>query len=404
MRREFRWLLGSLPVVAFLLPACGASREARAEDTAKFDVYGFAHFDYIQDFNRVDPKWAATLRPTKIPTTPGTWGTDGQAILSVRQSRLGAQANLPTEFGAVFAKFEFDMFGVGDDAGLTTIRMRHAYGEWKGWLGGQTNSLFMDVDLFPNVIDYWGPPGMSFLRNPQLRYTHNLKSSQLAIAIEHPSGDIDAGQIRDIDPNLGNNIVSDNKVPDLTAAFRVDRPWGHVRIAGIARRIGYETMGTTDNTPKGHKTAGGGDLSLVVNTANKKTKIMVGALFGSGLSNYLNDGTPDLAPDGTVSNPEAKAVPIQGYTAYLDHFWSPKWSTSVGWSRTAISNTTLQAGSAFKTGDYASINLLYYPTKNVFFGAEGLWGQREDNDGDKGTDRRVQFSAHYSFSSADFAK
>ena len=25
----------------------------------------------------------------------------------------------------------------------------------------------MDPDVFPNTIDYWGPTGMMFLRNPQ---------------------------------------------------------------------------------------------------------------------------------------------------------------------------------------------------------------------------------------------
>lgn len=46
------------------------------------------------------------------------------------------------------------MFGVGLDAGQTTIRLRHAYGSWGPILGGQTHSLFMDIDLFPNIIDY----------------------------------------------------------------------------------------------------------------------------------------------------------------------------------------------------------------------------------------------------------
>ena len=69
------------------------------------------------------------------------------------------------------AKFEFDLFGVGEDAGQTTIRIRHAYASWGPFLAGQTNTLFMDGDLFPNTIDYWGPAGMVFLRNPQLRWT-----------------------------------------------------------------------------------------------------------------------------------------------------------------------------------------------------------------------------------------
>ena len=60
------------------------------------------------------------------------------------------------------------MVGVGRDAGLTTIRLRHAWGQWKQIGGGQTNSQFMDGDVFPNTVEYWGPNGMLFVRNPQV--------------------------------------------------------------------------------------------------------------------------------------------------------------------------------------------------------------------------------------------
>jgi len=29
----------------------------------------------------------------------------------------------------------------------------------------------MDDDMWPNIVDYWGPSGMVFLRNPQIRWT-----------------------------------------------------------------------------------------------------------------------------------------------------------------------------------------------------------------------------------------
>jgi hypothetical protein len=28
----------------------------------------------------------------------------------------------------------------------------------------------MDIDVFPNTLEYWGPNGMAFFRNVQLRY------------------------------------------------------------------------------------------------------------------------------------------------------------------------------------------------------------------------------------------
>ena len=61
--------------------------------------------------------------------------------------------------------FDFDLFGVGIDAGQTTIRLRHAYGQWGPVGAGQLESPFMDLDVFPNILDYWGPNGMIFFRN-----------------------------------------------------------------------------------------------------------------------------------------------------------------------------------------------------------------------------------------------
>jgi hypothetical protein len=86
----------------------------------------------------------------------------------------------------------------------------------------------------------------------------------------------------------------------------------------------------------------------------------------------------------------------------MDHYWNDKLSTTFGYSRTQVDNTTLQTPDAFKSGDYASVNVVLYPAKNVFFGAEGLWGRRTDNNGATGEDTRIQVSAHYSFSSLDF--
>src|SRR5262249_43568940 len=83
----------------------------QASAASAFEVYGFGQVDYIQDFQRVDPSWAATMRASKIPTTEGANGSDGQAILSVRQSRLGAKGTAETSHGDVFGRVEFDFFG-----------------------------------------------------------------------------------------------------------------------------------------------------------------------------------------------------------------------------------------------------------------------------------------------------
>jgi hypothetical protein len=394
----YRSILKSLSTVLLTALVAAAARTANA---ASFDVYGFAQLDYIQDFNRVNPAWDATLRPSRIPTTEGTFGSDGQAILSVRQSRLGAKSTIPTEYGDLVTKFEFDMFGVGTDEGQTTIRLRHAYGQLGHVLAGQTNSLFMDGDIFPNTIDYWGPAGMVFYRTPQLRWTQGADKNTFSVAIEVPGSDVDPGQIRQID-SFGGAIQGDEKLPDFTAQARTGGDWGHLQLAGIARYLGYETIGTTDNEPKGHETGWGLDLTSVVNVRTKDA-LRLGVVFGQGIASYMNDGGMDLAPDGsttTAAGLSAKAVPLLGVSAYYDVWWSDKWSSSVGYAFTQVDNTDFQTPDAFHLGQYASANILYYPVKDVFYGIEYLYGRREDNDGNSGQDQRVQISAHYNFSLA----
>ena len=209
------------------------------------ELYGFVQLDAIQDFKRVNPDWDATLRPSRIPTEKGQFGGNGQSVFSVRQSRLGAKATGTLAGKPYEAKFEFDLFGTGVDAGQTTFRVRHMYAKWGPFLAGQTNTLFMDGDIFPNVLDYWGPTGMVFVRTPQIRWTFLDRDGwTAAVALEHPSDDIDPGNIRLIDENVAANIQSNEELPDLTAAVRYGGSWGHVRLAGMLRRIGYDTRGT----------------------------------------------------------------------------------------------------------------------------------------------------------------
>jgi hypothetical protein len=266
----------------------------------------------------------------------------------------------------------------------------------------------MDGDIFPNVLDYWGPTGMVFVRNPQIRWTFlNDGHWEASVALEHPSDDIDPGNIRLIDEDIASNIQSDEQLPDLTAAIRYGGDWGHVRLGGILRKIGYETRGTDGNEPSGHETGWGlnatGALKLGLATPR------LGIVYGRGIATYMNDGGMDLAPAvQTVPDPEngtiilvprAEAVKLLGISAYVDFQWAKEWSSAIGYSFTKVDNTNFQEVTAFHKGEYASANVLYSPFENVLTGVEFLWGKRTDNDGEKGTDARMQASFKWSFSS-----
>jgi hypothetical protein len=221
--------------------------------------------------------------------------------------------------------------------------------------------------------------------------------------LENPGNDIDTGQVRVFDPTLANSVKGDEKVPDLTAQLRCKGGWGHVQVAGIGRYVGYETVGTPENKPRGHDLGWGVDLTSVINL-RKKDAVRAGVVFGRGIASYMNDGGMDLAPTGSTTTAiNTEAVPLVGVSAYYDLWWNDRWSSSAGYSITQVRNTDFQTPDAYHSGQYVSANLLHYPTKNVFYGIEYLYGRREDNDGDFGEDNRVQISAHYKFSSKDFS-
>lgn len=391
------WIKSSALVFTFFILPIGFAQDIEK----KFEVYGFLQSDYVQDFKRVDPNWKATLRPSRIPTQDGQFGTDVQAIISVRQSRFGVQGTLPVDLQPLDTKFEIDMFGVGEDEGQTTIRLRHAYGEYGHWLGGQTHSLFMDIDVFPNSIDYWGPNGMVFLRNPQLRYTFFKGDDNLAVAIEQPGNDIDPGRIRELDPDIGENLQEDDRYPDVTGQYRMNRDWGYFQVGGILRSIGYETLTTPNNSPKGRKVGWGLNFSTNIK-AEKQDRIILALVYGHGIASYMNDGGTDLGPERSGSTAKPKLIPLCGVTAFYDHYWTEKYSTSLGYSRTQVDNSNLQEYDAFQIGEYALVNLLHKPVKNVMVGGELLWGTRTDRNDDHGEDIRTQISFKYNFSSLDF--
>jgi hypothetical protein len=407
-----RTILLSVVIAGLALPVPAPADDAAPETSPTpalttrkptFEVYGFAQVDFIQDFQRVRPDWNATLRPTRIPTVEGLYGANGESILSMRQSRLGVRGSIPAGDYDLFARIEFDFFGLGegrpDAGGQNTIRLRQAYGSWGPLLGGLTASLFMDDDFWPTIIDYWGPAGMVFYRNVQIRYTPITGQHTFAIAVERPATDLDPTGA----PVPVADVAPRSMLPDFTAQYRLAGDWGYFQAAGILRWLGYDTPGQATQT-KGNAIGWGLHGSSQIRLLLDKLKLLVAVVGGYGISYYMNDATPDLAFGGTVADPKAEAVPMLGITAYLDVYWSKLFCSAIGYSTSIMFPTSLQGPDAFKVGQYASVNFLVTPFKGFMAGPEFLWGQRTDKGGAYGTDTRIQVSLKYNFTSLDYWK
>jgi hypothetical protein len=401
------WRTLTLPFMAALV-MLGAAAGARAQTPAApspptLEIYGFGQADAIADFKQNNPDWYDTVRPSRLPNVANQFGQDGHFYLSARQSRLGVKGTLPTSNGDVKGQFEFDMFGVGPDAGLTTIRLRHAWGQWKQIGGGQTNTQFMDIDVFPNTIEYWGPNGMLFVRLPQVFWEPIAKAdgTNLRIAIEAPGASGDAGVFSDRVELQ--NVRGRYPLPDVTGHYRAAQKWGYLQVGGVVRKIAWDDLIPNDQFDLNGHTWGWG-ISGSTNWKVKETDTLRAQFtYGEGIQNYFNDAPIDvgLKSNGgnTVTPVTGEALPIFGMVVALDHTWNDKWTTAAFYSRVDVTNSDLQAPNAYKRGQYFAANLLCTPAKNVMMGGELQWADRKNfSDGFTSNDVRLQFSFKYSFS------
>ncbi|MFL0671364.1 MAG: DcaP family trimeric outer membrane transporter [Erythrobacter sp.] len=406
------------PGSCVLAMALVLGQPAAADD--ELELYGHVQTDLLFDLQRVNPIWIGTFRPSQIPTTPGEFGSDGQTSFSVRQSRLGVRGKGELADRPYEVNFEFDLFGVGENAGQTTLRLRHAYARWGPVIVGQTTSLFTDLSVSPNTLDYGGAAGNASLRHPQLRVTFlDAKGWRAAVAIEQPDDVLDPGEVRLIAPELATNLVPDNKLPDLGVQVRRESGKGHFQLSGVVRRLGFATRDDPDG-PSGAEFGWGVNASgsLIL---HPKATFKMSVLYGKGIGTYLNDGAPDIGPTAALiplSEPQpnrrgfpfenllidSAAVPLLGLSGFGEMRWSDHFASTFGYSQYRIFNTDFQTPAAMRLGQYAMANLRWMPTPQIMTGVEYLWGRREDLSGDSGVNNRIQFSLRYAFNTGNLLR
>lgn len=381
------------------MPPPVTGKKTNAEGT--LDLYGYVMLDAGQNFQRIDPNWFDVMRPTKLPAFSDEFLPDGTTFFGVRQTRFGVKTSNPTKLGDLKTLFEFELFGTGVDAGQTTFRLRHAYGELGQFGAGQTWSPFMDIDVFPNSIEYWGPNGMVFFRNVQVRWMPIKGDSHLTIAAERPGASADGGvyseriELQAVKPKFN--------IPDFSIQGRVARHWGYLQLAAMFRKISWvDTAKTPTRDLSGTAFGWGVNVSSNLKFGKNDTgKFQV--IYGDGVENYMNDAPVDIGIQNNFSNTKTPIkgipLPVLGVVAFLDHTWNEKFSTSSGYSLVNISNSDAQTPAAFHQGSYALANLLYYPVPNVMVGGEFQFGRRVNfSDGFNVNDYKLQFSFRYNWS------
>lgn len=334
---------------------------------------GFVKLDLIHDFDAIGDTDAFKTSSIPVPEQ----SSDGNTRLHAKETRLNLDARTTTGLGDFRVFVEGDFFGSGD-----TFRLRHAYGELGEFLGGQTWTNFMDIDSRPDTLDYEGPDGSVFLRQAQARWTKPLgEDTQLRLALEQPDADLTAPT----------GAIQETVLPDLTAGFHLHRGRCDTYLSGIARQIGYEASGISDEV-----FGWGLNLSGILKTWGKDD-FRYQIAYGEGIASYIEDFRglgANAAPDASG---DLEALPVlAGFLAYR-HLWSEEFRSNLVYSYADIDNSAGQPGDAINQTDYVAVNLIWSPIKSVDVGGEYLYGNRENQDGQSADANRVQFSAKWSF-------
>jgi len=354
-----------------------------------FSVSGYVQLDAIQDM-RGDQGRAVDMTVLPLRGSAGD-KRENTTTFSARNSRLNFKTATPVDDTTVKTRIEFDFFTSEGSETFTNSarpRLRHAYGQVGNWLAGQTWSTFMDVDSLPETLEFTGPTGQVFIRQPMIRYTLPTgDKSSLALAVENPQTDA-----RD----AGGAVTALDRGPDFAANWTKEGDWGHLSLRGLVRPLRAED-GSGDNQAS---TVGWGAGVAGTLKLGKADTVLYQVNVGKGAGRYIQDTNPAA---GYATSPlDLSAQRSVGGFVGVQHAWvgSARSTFVVG----ATQNDNAEGFAA--PADFAGLNertrevhanFIWSPYKQVDVGLEYIWGQREQEDGQKGDMSRLQGAVKFSF-------
>jgi len=373
--------------------------------------------------------------------------SDNLFFMSPQQSRMSVETRTPTAWGEARTFIEFDFanpvpapaavnrqFAISDNISL---RLRYAYGTLGPVLFGQANSNFSDPDASVEAISFsglTGDPGHS--RIPQLRWTQPLINwgllGALSVSMETPETEmwfpganticgVFAGGTCAQTAQAGNalGLAAGTAVPnplrstapDLTAAWYIPQPWGHVDFSAVLRPALNVNNGVgLDKTYMGWGAHFGGDVKPNWFGWDKDffTWHIAG---GDAIGPYLNIASQNAgtglvsnygAPGVTSANTIIKPVPAYGANVGYRHVWTPELRSNAGVGiyqedinnlngvvcriNTAAARAGAQGCDVNKRIVTALANVIWSPVAFADFALEYFWAKRTTTGDQAGTE------------------
>ncbi|MDR3435477.1 DcaP family trimeric outer membrane transporter [Telmatospirillum sp.] len=352
----------------------------------------------------------------------------GQVQFTARQSKLSLETSTPSEIvGPIKAFFEGDFYGgggayqgtvVGPDRKNTNsayFRIRQAYLEASNVLIGQTWSTFMDLPSSPETLDVGGPPGVNNgIRQPLVRYSTNLGSGRLHVALESPDGDFQGANQAQF--TSGASATSSNNIdvaPDVVLKYEYKPSWGQLTTSAVGRwQTASAGGGTVVGTFNGRADAPGYGVllgGLLRPVEGHKSGLHFQVLGGNGIGRYLAPTTSTNYEYGAVvdqKNRSLESLFAWGSGVGTKIYWADQWRSTFVVSHAHVSNYhSLLPAAALKNLDAFVANILWSPFANpaTYIGLEYTFAHVENYSiptatlSNKGDANRIMGSVQYAF-------
>lgn len=383
-------------------------------------VYGIAELNMVRE-NKGDG--AQNDYATFMPYMPlkGTpeYQRKGGTYLHARTSRIGIEGAQPSPYGQIGMKLEGDFNNdprtgnsqqSGSIASIYTqqqtnsynFRLRHAYAQVGGWLFGQTWSTFMDIDNTPETIDFNGPIGSTFIRQPMVRYTYATPQyGNFTAAIEQSVSYV-------LDPTGTATDTGFSKVPDLIARWDKSFDWGSLSLRGVTteHRVngamldgsGPDTTTNVNQSRRGWGVAASGQIKTIDD--DFLSWIVTG---GEGIGRYFNyiEGAGYNFANNKIEMERAAGVVLGYQRKFNDQYrmnfvYGYQKNFNNGYTDWARANG-LDSGNfgVNRTVQQFHVGGFWNPIREVEIGAEYIYGKRETLAGEKGDMSRINFLARY---------
>jgi hypothetical protein len=356
-------------------------------DDIEASLYGYARLNMSYD---LDGKRALSTRSGTFSSVDADGNNldkaDGHFGADVQQSRIGVKVK---HASGVAITVEGDFRGDGNSAG--SLRVRHAFGEYNGFMAGRNWSNYNSFVGYTPTLDFdslAGAPGTQD-RAEQIRYT----TGPMSFSLEDPSSQsvFEAGAPKNVSEN------SRTSAPAFTARFEDSAGSVSYSAAAVVNQVTVDD-GDNDDSAIGYATFGALKLKL-----NDMFSVQGAVNYSDGANGYLYRSGNDFY--GASAYLDGNSVEtIKGYSGSVGVSMDlgNGRSINLGYGITTLDlDDAVDAGAAgaeaAETNQNVLFNYMWTPVQNVMLGVEYGYFDQETHGGNSSDANRLLFAAQYDF-------